>query len=143
MQVSGVFPTVMNHVSHGILPQDPTPFVSVRAKSLQSCLTLCDPMDCKPTKLLCSRDSPGKNTGVGCHALLLQGIFPTQGSNLLLLCLLHWQAASLPLSHLAINSHVQIAGTLSSVFFILDISEPFARLTCLSFSLSSQGFFFF
>ena len=24
-------------------------------------------------------DSPGKNTGVGCHALL-QGIFPTQGS---------------------------------------------------------------
>ena len=25
-------------------------------------------------------DSPGKNTGVGCHALL-QGIFPTQGSN--------------------------------------------------------------
>ncbi|KAM7233981.1 hypothetical protein CapIbe_016118, partial [Capra ibex] len=27
-----------------------------------------------------SRDSPGKNTGVGCHALL-QGIFPTQGSN--------------------------------------------------------------
>ena len=27
-------------------------------------------------------DSPGKNTGVGCH-FLLQGIFPTQGSNLL------------------------------------------------------------
>ena len=25
-------------------------------------------------------DSPGKNTGVGCH-VLLQGIFPTQGSN--------------------------------------------------------------
>ena len=28
----------------------------------------------------CPWDSPGKNTGVGCHALL-QGIFPTQGSN--------------------------------------------------------------
>ena len=39
MQVSGVFPTVMNHVSHRIRPQDPTPFVCVRAKSLQSCLT--------------------------------------------------------------------------------------------------------
>ena len=39
---------------------------------------------------------PGKNTGVGCH-FLLQGIFPTQGSNL---HLLHWQADSLPLSHL-------------------------------------------
>ena len=33
-----------------------------------------------PTTLLCPCDSPGKNTGVGCHALL-QGIFPTQGSN--------------------------------------------------------------
>ena len=37
----------------------------------------------------------GKNTGVGCH-FLLQGIFPTQGSNPRLPCLLHWQADSLP-----------------------------------------------
>ena len=41
-------------------------------------------------------DSPSKNTGVGCHSLL-QGISPTQGSNPHLLCLLHWQAGSLPL----------------------------------------------
>ena len=40
--------------------------------------------------------SPGKNTGVGCHALL-QGIFLTQGLNLL--CLLHWQVDSLLLNH--------------------------------------------
>ena len=40
-------------------------------------------------------DSPGKNTGVGCH-FLLQGIFPTQGLNL---HLLHWQVGSLLLSH--------------------------------------------
>ena len=40
---------------------------------------------------LCPRDSPGKNTGVGYHSLL-QGIFPTQGSNL---GLLHWQVNSL------------------------------------------------
>ena len=33
-----------------------------------------------PTRLLCPWDSPGKNTGVGCH-FFLQGIFPTQGSN--------------------------------------------------------------
>ena len=39
-------------------------------------------------------DSPDKNTGVGCHALL-QGILLTQGSNPLLLRLLHWQAFSL------------------------------------------------
>ena len=40
-------------------------------------------------RLLCPWDSPGKNTGVGCHALL-QGIFPTQGLNQHLLHLLHW-----------------------------------------------------
>ena len=46
-----------------------------------------------------SWDSPGKNTGVGCH-FLLQGIFQTQGLNPGLLSLLHWQMDSLPLSHL-------------------------------------------
>ena len=40
------------------------------AKSLQSCPTLCDPIDCKPTRLPRPWDSPGKNTGVGCHFLL-------------------------------------------------------------------------
>ena len=54
----------------------------VVSSSLQS-------MDFSP-QLLCPWDSPGKNTGVGCH-FILQGIFPTQGSNLRLLCLLHWQ----------------------------------------------------
>ena len=44
-------------------------------------------------------DSPGKNTGVGCH-FFLQGIFLTQGSNPCLLHLLHWQAGSLPLASL-------------------------------------------
>ena len=38
-----------------------------------------------------------KNTGVDCYALF-QGIFPTQGSNLHLLCLPHWQVGSLPLA---------------------------------------------
>ena len=41
-------------------------------------------------------DSPGKNPGVDCHALL-QEIFPTQESNSHLLGLLHWQAGALPL----------------------------------------------
>ena len=49
-----------------------------------------------PTRLLCPWDSPGKNSGVGCHALL-QGIFLNQGLNLCLLHLLHWQLCSLPL----------------------------------------------
>ena len=60
----------------------------------QSCLTLCNPIE--PVRLLCPWDFPGKNTGVGCH-FLLHGIFRTQGSNP---HPLHWQANSLPLSHL-------------------------------------------
>ena len=54
------------------------PFLLEKVKVLfaQSCLTLCDPMDCS----LWPWNSPGKNTGVGSHSLL-QGIFPTQGSN--------------------------------------------------------------
>ena len=41
------------------------------AKSLQLCLTLCNPIDgWQPTRLRCPWDSPGKNTGVGCHFLL-------------------------------------------------------------------------
>ena len=48
--------------------------------------TLCDSMDCSPPRLPCPWDSPGKNTGVGCHAFL-QGIFLIQGSNPYLLYL--------------------------------------------------------
>ena len=66
---------------------------------LQSCPTLCDPHRLEPARLLCPWNFPGKNTGVGCH-FLLQGIFLTQGSDLCLLHLLHWQADSLPVSHL-------------------------------------------
>ena len=60
------------------------------AKLLQSWLTLCDLRDFQePARLLCPWDSPGKNTGVGCH-FLLQGIFPTQRLNLCFLSLPHW-----------------------------------------------------
>ena len=69
----------------------------------QLCSTLCQP-GLQPAKLLCPWDSPGKNTGVGCH-FVLQGIFPTQGLNLYFLCLLHWQVGSLPLApHIAKQS---------------------------------------
>ena len=54
-------------------------------------------MDCSPPGPSVHGDSPGKNTEVGYHAFL-QGIFPTQGLNLSLLSLLHWQAGSLLLA---------------------------------------------
>ena len=46
----------------------------------QLCSTLCSPMNCSPPGSSVHGDSLGKNTGVGCHALL-QGIFPSQRSN--------------------------------------------------------------
>ena len=58
----------------------------------------------KPPQLFCPWDSPGQNTGVGCHALL-QGIFPTQGPNPYLLHLLHWLL--LLLSHLVVSDSVR------------------------------------
>ena len=63
----------------------------------KSCSTPCSLMDCRPTRLLCLWNFPGKKfpTRVGCH-FLLQGIFPTLRWNPCLLCLLHWQADCLP-----------------------------------------------
>ena len=46
----------------------------------EPCPTFCDPMDCSLPGSSVHGDSPGKNTGLGCH-VLLQRIFPTQGSN--------------------------------------------------------------
>ena len=65
---------------------------SVMSNSLQ-------PHGLEPARLLCPWSFLGKNTGVSCH-FLFQRIFLTQGSNSCLLCLLHWQADSLPLHDL-------------------------------------------
>ena len=53
----------------------------VHACSVTSVMSgVLQPHELQPSMLLCPWDSPGRNTGVGCHALL-QGIFLTQGSN--------------------------------------------------------------
>ena len=63
--------------------------------SFKLCPILLQPHGLQPPRLLCPWNCPGKNTEVGCHALL-QEIFPTQRSNP---CLLHWQAGYSPLGH--------------------------------------------
>ena len=63
----------------------------------QSCPTICDAMDYSPPGYSLW-NSVGENTGVGCYSLL-QGIFPTQGSNPGLLCLLHCRQILYHLSH--------------------------------------------
>ena len=86
----------------------------------QSCMTLRLHGLC-PARLLCPWDSPGKNTGVGCHALL-QGIFPTQRSNP---CLLHWQPDSLPLIHLGSpNTMLAAAAAAKSLQSCPTLSDP-------------------
>ena len=81
----------------------------------------------------CPRDFPGKNTGVGCHALLPE-FFPAQGSNLPLSCLLPWQWTSLPLHHLVSESkslsRVQLCNTVHEILQvrILEwVAFPFSR----------------
>ena len=60
----------------------------MRAKSIQLCPTMCNPVGCSLPGYSGPWDFPGKNTGVGCH-FLLQGIFPAPGLNPRLLCLLN------------------------------------------------------
>ena len=52
----------------------------LQGRAVLSRVHLCNPKDCSPPGSSVHGDPPGKNTGVGCHALL-QGIFPTQGSS--------------------------------------------------------------
>ena len=54
--------------------------IKVKVKSLSRARLFATPWIVACTKLLCPWDFQGKSTGVGCH-FLLQGIFPTQGSN--------------------------------------------------------------
>ena len=65
----------------------------------QSCLTLYDSMDCNLTGSSVHGifQAEQQNTGASCHSLL-QRIYLSQGSNLCLLSLLHWQEDSLPLA---------------------------------------------
>ena len=63
---SGGLPSMGSHrVGH-----DWSDLAAAAAAAAQSCLTLCNPMDCGPPGSSVHGDSPGKNTGVGCHTLL-------------------------------------------------------------------------
>ena len=77
-------------------------------------MTLCDPIDCSPLGSSAHGTLSGKSTGVGCH-FFLQGNLPDLGIKPLSPILLHWQANSLPLSHL--GSPLYIRYQFSSVQF--------------------------
>ena len=77
--------------------RDQTMLPAVEAQSLNHWMAREVPWLSILTRLLCLWNSPGKNTGVGCH-VLRQGIFLTRGLNPRLFHLLHWQIGSLPLA---------------------------------------------
>ena len=80
-----------------------------RLTCMHSCSVMSNPLrphGLQSTKLLCSWNSPSRNTGVDCH-FLHQGTFPIQELNP---CLLPWQADSLPLHHLGSPSLSNIIG---------------------------------
>ena len=82
----------------------------------------------QPARFLCPWNFPGKNTGTGCY-FLLQGIFPTQGLNLRLLHLLHWQVDSLPVVHrLAL---LKSTARISLVVQLLRLHDPTAQVRSL------------
>ena len=89
---------ILFHLSHQKSPGNL--MLHIKWPSMQGCFShirLFVTPGTVASRLLCPWDSPGKNIGVDCRALL-QGIFLTQGSNLWLLHLWHWQACSLPLA---------------------------------------------
>ena len=87
----------------------------------------------QPTRLRRPWDSPGKNTGVGCHALL-HGIFLTHGPNPGILCLLHWQVGSWPLAPL--GKEVMMVDTAQFKACQKDPVFPLCFSLCVSLSLS-------
>ena len=81
------------------------------------------PHGLKLARFLCPWDCPVKNTGVGCH-FLLQGILPTQGLNLHLLQLLHWQVDTLALSHLSSVQFSSVAQFCPTLYDPMNCSTP-------------------
>ena len=92
------------------------PLCPVNSESV-SCSVLSDSLlshGLQPARLLCPWDSPGKNTGVGCHSLL-QRIFLTQGLNLglphcrqILYCLSHRGSPLCPMGVYNITSYTEL-----------------------------------
>ena len=59
--------------------------IAVLCLVAQSSPTLCDPMECSPPGSSVHGDSPGRNIGVGCHALLQGSSLPRDGTQVSLI----------------------------------------------------------
>ena len=103
----------------------------------QSCPILCDPLDYSLRGTSVCGDSPGKNTGMGCHALLL-GIFPTQGSNTgLLHC--RWILYHLTNKGSPRNTGVGSLSLLQWIFLTQESNQGLLHCRPILYKLSYQG----
>ena len=108
----------------------------MHGKWLQSCPTLCKPMDCGPPGSSVHGDSPGRNTGVGCCALL-QEIFPIQGPNP---GHLHCRQILYHLSHQGSkNTGVGSLSLLQGIFPTQELNQGLLHCRWILFHLSYQG----
>ena len=96
IDVHMLFYTLLKNVYLGIFFNDMSSYSTVYACEVACHVQLFVIVETVACQLHRPWDSPGKSTGAGCHALH-QGILLTQGSNLHLLFLLHWQAGTFPL----------------------------------------------
>ena len=103
-------------------------------KVTQLCLTFWDPMDCSPPGSSVHGNSPGKNTGVGCHALLQAGDLPNQVTPAL-------QADSLPCEppRKPKNTGVGSLSLPQGIFPTQELNWGLLHCRWILYQLSSQG----
>ena len=103
---------------------------------VQSCQTLCSPLDCSPPGFSVHGIFSGMNAGLGCH-FLLQGIFQTQGWKWVgLLCLLHCRWTLYPLSYWGSPTHTHThthtrTHTLFHILFHYGLSQDMRTVSCV------------
>ena len=103
-------------------------------QSLSHIQLFVTPMNYSPPDPSVYADSPGKNTGVSCYALL-QGIFPTQGSNR---CLLNCRGILYHLSHQG-SPKGGSPSLLKGIFLTQESNWGLLHCRCILYQLSYQG----
>ena len=105
----------------------------------QLCLTLCDPMNCSPPGSSVHGASPGKNTGVGCRTLI-QGIFPTQRSNAVLL---HCRHIIYHLSQNSKNTGVGRLSLLQGIFRTQELNRSLLHCRWILYKLPGKPIYIY
>ena len=99
---------------------------------------LCNSMNCSPPSSSVHRDSPGKNTRVGCYTFL-QGIFPTQGSNTCRSLTLQADSLSIEPPQKPMNTGVGSLSLLQGIIPTQVLKQGLLNCRWILYQLSYQG----